>query len=178
MRRRVILVACLAAAGCGGPPAGTARAPVAPVEASPGLPSDEARRAASEAKAWFARPRAGEPGAAARAIAGLEHLAEDLPENPRSPAVNPRALNRLQIARREARTALGIPRDAEADAVLRGLRDASRALAAHDRDAFDAALPSEMFTLGPRETLRRLAAPPRVPSARPALAALGGLASR
>ncbi len=154
------------------------RAPVSPVEPSAGLPLDELRSAAIEANGWFARPRAGQPGAAARAIAELEYLAENLAGSPRYPSANPRALNQLQIARREARAALGIPRDAESDSVVRGLRDASRALAANDRDGFDAALPSAAFTLGPQETLRRLGAPPRVPSARPALAALGEMSSR
>lgn len=152
--------------------------PVSPIPAAAGLPTDEYRTAALEANSWFARPQAGQPARAARAIGELEFLAQNLPNNPRYPNANPRALNQLQIARREARSALGIPANADSNAVVRGLRDASVALAANDRAAAAAALPRATFGAGPEETIRRLGIPPRVPSARPALAALGDMQSR
>lgn len=168
MRTVSLAAIALALAACAaqGPPQPP---PISPFAAQPGLPQDEIRRAAIDANSWFARPRAGLPAEAARAHAELEYLAEVLPTTPRYAGAN---VNQLMIARREARTALAIAPDAPANDVVRALRDAATALAAGDGTAAAAALPRALFTAGPQETIRRLGAPPRVPSARPALVAL------
>jgi hypothetical protein len=146
-----------------------------PVSPAPGLPEDEARRAAIDANSWFARPQANQPARAARAHAELEFLAEALTRDPNLRGGAGQGLPQLQIARREHRAALGIPADAPAGAVVLGLRTAAEALERNERAAAIAALPSNVFAAGGEETLRRLALPPRVRSARPALV---GLAQR
>ena len=161
----------LAACATEAPPAPSA-APVSPSTPSAGLPREGVRSAAIDANSWFARPRAGQPAAAARAMAQLEFVAQNLPNDPHYAGANPGGLNQLQIARREARTALGIPASATSDDVVRGLRDAAIALETNNMGAARTALRPDVFTAGPEETIRRLGAPPRVPSARPALAAL------
>jgi hypothetical protein len=169
MRIASLAAMALALAACSTQPAGPP--PVSPVAAQPGLPGDEIRRSVLDANSWFARPRPGRPAEAARAHAELEYLAEVMPTSTRYPGAD---TNQLMIARREARTALGIAPGAASNDVVRGLRDAATALAANDRAAAIAALPRATFAAGPEETIRRLAAPPRVRSARPALVALGG----
>lgn len=168
MRTVSLAAIALALAACAaqGPPQPP---PVSPVAAEPGLPLDDIRRAAVDANSWFARPRAGRPAEAARAHAELEYLAEVLPTTPRYAGAN---VSQLMVARREARAALAIAPDAASNDVVRGLRDASTALAAGNGTAAAAALPRAVFTAGPQETIRRLSAPPRVRSARPAFVAL------
>ena len=174
MRFTPIAAAALALAACTTPATQPPPLP-SPVSAAPGLPEDEARRAAIDANSWFARPRPNQPAQAARAHAELEFLAEALTRDPNLRGGAGAGLPQLQIARREHRTALGIPADAAAGAVVLGLRSAAEALERGDRTAALGALPRSTFAAGPEETLRRLARPPRVPSARPALV---GLAQR
>lgn len=151
------------------------QAPLPPITTAAGIPvtADPIRTAVLNASNFFARPQANQPAAAARAIADVEFLAATMPGDPRHQTANARGLAELQVARREARAALGVPAGSSSDAMVRGLRDAATALDANDRRAAEAALPREVFPLGPAQTIRRLAQPPRVPSARGALTALG-----
>ena len=82
------------------------------------------------------------------------------------------AQNQLIQARNQARQALGIPRTAPAQGVIDGLTAAADALDANNRAAAAQALPRGIFPAGPEQTIRRLATPPRVPSAGAALASL------
>ena len=172
---RLLPVACLALGLAACTETGTPTASM-PTPGAPGtsVTSDPIRDAAFDANDFFARPQAGQPARAARAIADIEYLAEVMPSDPRYQTSGARGLTELQIARREARSALGIPRNAASADVVRGLRDASAALQANNRPAAEAALPRNVFTLGPAQTIQRLSQPPRVPSAR---GALTGLAS-
>jgi hypothetical protein len=122
------------------------------------------------AAAFFASPRAGQPASAARAFADLEWLADTLPTNPMwIGSANTDALLQLQQARNEARQALGIPSRASNQAVVNGLAAAAVALTRNDRAALTRALPRNVFTLGPEATVERLAQPPNVLLAQPAL---------
>lgn len=122
--------------------------------------------------AFFRAPQAGQPAVAARAIAELEWLADSLPRNPRWQTANVLGLNGLVQARREARGALGIPASAPPQGVINGLAAAGTALEVGDQAMLARALPLAIFPLGPQETVRRLAAPPSVPSAMQAYWAL------
>jgi hypothetical protein len=67
--------------------------------------------------------------------------------------------------RNEARTAIGVPTSAPSQPVINGLAAAARALDAGDRAAVAAALPRNIFPLGPEQTVARLSAPPQAPTA-------------
>lgn len=170
---RLLPITCIALglAACAETSAPSAPAPVPPTAA---VTTDPARTAILGANDFFARPQAGQPARAARAVADIEFLAETLPRDPRFQTAGARGLTQLQVARREARRELGIPAGASSAEVTRGLRDAATALDANDRAAAEAALPRSVFTLGPAQTVQRLSRPPRVPSARGALAGLVG----
>lgn len=169
---RLLPLACLALGLAACQEANPPPSPIPPP--ATGVTTDPVRDAAFEANSFFARPRAGQPAAAARAIADIEYLAETMPTDPRYQTAGARGLTELQIARREARSALGIPISARGADVVSGLRGAATALDAGDRRAAEAALPTSVFPLGPAQTIERLGQPPRVPSARGALTALGG----
>lgn len=169
MLRRTVLFGVLAIAACGP----TAPPPTIPTSAAPGPRiTDPIVRAGQNATAFFRAPQANQPAAAARAIADLEFLAGAVPADPRWQTASGSAQVQLIQARNQARTALGIPRTAPAQGVIDGLTRAADALDANDRAAAAQALPRGIFTAGPEQTLRRLAQPPRVPSASAALAAL------
>jgi hypothetical protein len=121
---------------------------------------------------FFRAPQAGQPEAAARAIAELEWMAATVPGNPRWQTANSTALTALAQARFESRRALGIPQRAPAQAVINGLAAAAFAMADADAAGLERALPRNLFPLGPEATVQRLAAPPAVPSAMLALAGL------
>ncbi len=167
MIARLALLGALALAAC----APTAPPPTIPLSAAPGeRVIDPITRAANNATALFRRPLPNQPAAAARAIADIEYLAGAVPGDPRwqaSAAPVP-----LAQARDQGRQALGIPAGAPAQGVIDGLTRAADALDANDRAAAEQALPRIIFTAGPQETLRRLAAPPRIRSASAALAAV------
>ncbi|BDG72489.1 hypothetical protein [Roseomonas fluvialis] len=169
MIRRTILLGTLAIAACGPvtPP------PTIPVSAAPGeRVIDPIVRAGNNATAFFRRPQPNQPAVAARAIADIEYLAGAVPADPRWQTASSSAQVQLIQARNQARQALGIPRTASAQDVIDGLTRAADALDANDRAAAAQALPRSIFTAGPDQTLRRLAQPPRIPSASAALAAL------
>jgi hypothetical protein len=168
MIRRTILLGTLAIAACGPvtPP------PTIPVSAAPGeRVIDPIVRAGNNATAFFRRPQPNQPAAAARAIADIEFLAGAVPADPRWQTAGSAQIQLTQ-ARNQARQALGIPRTAPAQGVIDGLTRAADALDANDRAAAAQALPAAIFTAGPEQTLRRLAQPPRIPSASAALGAV------
>ncbi len=102
-----------------------------------------------------------QPEAAARAVAGMEFLAAELPLAPRFAEFAPQVGFSLNAARPEWRGALGIAAEAPAQGVI----DALYAMAAGGGAA---ALPVALFA-NPAETMARLAALPALP--RTALAA-------
>lgn len=168
MIRRTILLGALALAACGP----TAPPPTIPASAAPGeRVIDPIVRAGNNATAFFRRPQPNQPAAAARAIADIEFLAGAVPVDARWQTSS--ATVQLTQARNQGRQALGIPASAPAQGVIDGLTRAADALDANDRAAAAQALPASIFTAGPEQTLRRLAQPPRIPTAGAALAALG-----
>jgi hypothetical protein len=169
MIRRTVILGALAVAACGPvtPP------PTIPAADAPGSRViDPIVRAGQNAQGFFDRPQPGQPAAAARAIADLEFLAGAVPADPRWQTSSSMAQVQLLQARNQARAALGVPRSAASQAVIDALTAAADALDANDRAAAGRSLPGTLFTAGPDQTLRRLAQPPRVPSASAALAAL------
>lgn len=116
----------------------------------------------------------GQPGAAARAVAALEHLADALPNDPfYTPEFSVTVLLQLQAARAEVRQALGIDADAAPRDVIATLDGAAWALEAGDRAAALATLDRAPFlTLGGAATLDRLASLPALPRAAEAAGAV------
>ena len=106
---------------------------------------------------------AGQPAAAARAVANFEYLATELPYGPRwrgfSGTIGPDFVAGLT----ELRPAIGIAPNAPAQLVVQSLYAASRALNAGDQAAAERALSVPIFTAGGSATLQRLAALPPLP---------------
>lgn len=150
------LVACAAQ-----PPADTARLPRDAVLGA----GDPARSAVFSTNAVFSErsPAAGHPAEAARAIAQMEFLAVDLPQNNTLSSPSPTLVPELATARREWREVLGIAPDAPAQPVINALFAAGRALDAGQAEAAAAALPSSIFRKGGAATVSQLAALPRLP---------------
>jgi hypothetical protein len=126
-------------------------------------------------------PAAGRPAAAARAIAQMEFLAVDLPQNNSFTGASSTLAPQLITARREWRGALDIAPEAPPQAVINALYAASRALENGQTEAAAAALPSSIFRRGGAATLTQLAALPRLPNtaaatgtAQPAMTAVTG----
>lgn len=155
--RYALLLFLLTAAAC---------APQAPAPTLPGAPTaggaDPVIPVGQDMSAFFRNPQPNQPAVAARAIADLEWLADSLPRNPYWNRASSVGLNGLQQARWEARRALGIPERAAGQAVINGLMATAQAIEANDQSALTRALPRNVFPLGPRETVRRLAAPPQI----------------
>jgi hypothetical protein len=167
MLRRTVILGALTVAACGP----TAPPPTIPVSAAPGeRVIDPIVRAGNNATAFFRRPQPNQPAAAARAIADIEFLAGTVPTDARWQTSG--AAVQLVQARNQGRQALGIPSSAPAQGVIDGLTRAADALDANDQAAAAQALPRSIFTAGPQQTIRRLAQPPRIPTASAALAAL------
>lgn len=169
MIRRTILMGALALAACtpAAPP------PVLPPTETGGLNvRDPITVAAQSAGTFFRRPQPNQPAAAARAIADIEYLAGALATDDRWMGSGSLAQLELNQARDQGRSALGIPRTAPAQGVIDGLMAAATALDANDRAAVGRALPRDIFTAGPDQTVRRLSQPPRMPSASAALGAV------
>lgn len=127
---------------------------------------DPTRGAVFAASGVFARPAQlqGEPAEAARALATMEYIAVALPQDPLM-TIRLDGMTELQLlaARREWRSALGVPQSAPAQGVIDGLFVASAALAANERRVAGAALSPTLFPAGPDATLGRLAALPPLP---------------
>lgn len=126
---------------------------------------DPTRAAAISAGSAFSNPRhlAGQPSAAARAIAEMEYLAVELPSNPSVRNPNPTLQPEMQAARREWRGALGVAPNAPPQRVINGLLAASRAIQDGRQDALRNALSSDVFTAGAEGTVARLNALPPLP---------------
>jgi hypothetical protein len=177
MRASLLLLAPLAAlAACTAQP--REPTPTLPAGTAPADPvRDPTVQVGQAIASFFRRPPADQPAQAARAIAELEWLASTLPTNPQWAAVPSSGILELGQARNEARSALGIPRNAASQAVINGLSGAATGIEAGDRAAVARALPRSVFPLGPEEIVRRLAQPPNVPSAMPALVSLSTVRS-
>lgn len=163
LRRTAAMLAMLAAAAC--TPAG----PPPTLPQSLGGPEgmvtrDPVVQVGQAVIGFFRAPQANQPAAAARAIAELEWLADTMPTNPRWQTASGTGLNELAQARWEARNDLGIPSSAPGQAVINGLAAAATAIDGNNQTALAAALPRNVFTLGPQATVQRLAQPPSVPS--------------
>ncbi|GGI97788.1 hypothetical protein [Neoroseomonas lacus] len=171
IRRSAILLTLLATAACTQPERTTLPEGLGPQGA---VSRDPSVAVGQEIVDFFRTPQPNQPAAAARAIAELEWLADTLPSNPRYQTASATGLNELAQARSEARTALGIPRAASNQAVINGLAGAARAIEAGNQQALAAALPRNVFTLGPQATVQRLSQPPSVPSVMHAYWALSG----
>ncbi|WP_198377394.1 hypothetical protein [Neoroseomonas rubea] len=170
MHRVIAVSVILVLAGCAAQPGTPVTLPAGSAPA-PGI-VDEAVTVGQDIAAFYRRPQAGQPAAAARAIAEIEWLAATLPMSPRWSTIGGSGMTQLQLARNEARAALGIPPGAPAQSVINGLAAASTALAANDSAGVARALPRATFPLGPEETVRRLSAPPQNRSIMAALASL------
>ncbi|MBU6497533.1 MAG: hypothetical protein KGQ40_03305 [Rhodospirillales bacterium] len=118
--------------------------------------------------AWaFADPSrtAGKPIDGARMAADMEYLGGALATNPSFAYLPLSITSGLLAGRMEVRAVLGVPPQARSQAVVDGLEGAARALVAGDQTAARAALDPGIFTLGPDETLARLAHLPYMPEA-------------
>lgn len=171
MRQIIPVLAAFALTACAGQPATPVSPPATGGQAGLTL-ADEFVTAGQDIAAFYRRPQPGQPAAAARAIAEIEWLAAALPMSPRWSNVGGSGMTQLQLARNEARAALGIPLRAPAQPIINGLSAAAAALAANDTAAVARALPRNVFPLGPEETVRRLSAPPPNRNIMSALAAL------
>jgi len=161
MFRCALLALPLLAACTALPPGETASLPRDAVTGA----GDPTRTAVFTTTSVFAqqRPAAGRPAEAARAIAQMEFLAVDLPQNQSFTDASGTLVPQLRTARREWRGALDIAPEAQAQPVINALYAASRALESGQGDAA-AALPSSIFRKGGLATLTQLAALPHLPS--------------
>jgi len=162
MFRSALLALPLLAACTAMPPAETASLPRDAVNGA----GDPTRTAVLTTSSVFAQqsPAAGRPAEAARAIAQMEFLAVDLPQNQSFTMASATLVPQLRTAQREWRSALDIAPQAQPQAVINALYAASRALESGQRDAAAAALPSSIFRKGGPATLTQLAALPHLPS--------------
>lgn len=168
MSRSFLLMLPLLAACAQGPLPDTARLPRDAVVGA----GDPMRTAVISANAVFAQrsPAAGHPADAARAIAQMEFLAVDLPQNMSLTNASSTLQPDLNIARREWRGALDIAPDAPAQPVINALYAAGRALDAGNAEAAAAALPPSLFRKGGSATVAQLASLPRLPNTAAAVA--------
>jgi hypothetical protein len=167
MHRSFLLMLPLLAA-CAQPLPDTARLPRDAVVGA----GDPMRTAVITANAVFAQrsPAAGHPADAARAIAQMEFLAVDLPQNMSLTTASATLVPDLNIARREWREVLDIAPDAPAQPVINALYAAGRALDAGNAEAAAAALPASIFRKGGSATVAQLGALPRMPNTAAAVA--------
>ena len=156
------LAALLAFAACGPQPPQVYAS--LPADAIVGA-GDPLRSAAANTSVVFGSPQqlAGRPAEAARAVAQMEYLAVQIPNNPRFPGISPTAGSQFAAARGEWRGALGIPAEQPPQAVIESLYAASRALQTEQKDAAAAALPANVFPQGGQTALLRLALLPSLP---------------
>ena len=143
---------------------------VLPSDATTGV-GDPTRAAIIGGSYTFTTPQsiAGQPAAAARAVAQLEYLATEIPTGPRWTEFSPLVAMELAGAREEMRGSLGIAPAAQPQLVVDGLYAASRALRAGDGLAAERALAAPAFADG-RITLARLQSLSPTPRARTAMA--------
>lgn len=125
---------------------------------------DPLRMAVTNTANAFSSPDrlAGQPARAARAVAQMEYLAVEMPDNPRLGAMAP-PRGQFELARREWREVLGIPAELPPQPVIDALYASARALNAGQSEAAAAALPASAFPQGGAATLARLASLPALP---------------
>lgn len=166
MRRQFLMLAFLPAvlAGCAAP--GPMQSAALPPDAVVGA-GDPTIAAILGAQGAFVNPSsiAGNPAAAAVAIAQLQYLAVEIPTGPRWIEFNPTVGQQLQAGAAEARTAIGVAPSAPPQAVIDTLFAASRALMAGDGAAAATALNTTVYPAGGAATLTRLSALPPLPRA-------------
>lgn len=108
----------------------------------------------------------GRPVEAARAVIGVELIADAFETDPRyMHEVSGPALHALRLGRRELRQAVGIAADAPPQVVISRLRSAAFALEDANFVAAERALAAPTFPAGGQATLARLAGLPRLPRA-------------
>ncbi|MBL6455477.1 hypothetical protein JMJ55_09095 [Belnapia sp. T6] len=106
---------------------------------------------------------AGNPAAAARAVANYEYLATELPYGPRWRGFAGTIGPEFAAGLTELRGTLGIAPNAPAQPVVEALYAASRAFNAGDQAAAERSLSGPIFTRGGPATLQRLASLPAMP---------------
>jgi hypothetical protein len=165
LARRAALLSGLALAGCAAagslPPGGFASLPSDAVVGA----GDPTRAAIINTAYVFGNPAsvAGQPDAAARAVANFEYLAVELPFGPRWRGFSPLVGTEFARAQAELRPAIGIAPNAPAQPVVDALYAASRALRAGDQTAAERILSPPIFLAGGAATLQRLSALPPMP---------------
>jgi hypothetical protein len=107
----------------------------------------------------------GLPAQGAQAVAEIDYLAGMLSTNPQWLALSPFAKMRMLQARADVRAALGIAPDAPSQTVVDAMLATQAALDAGDQQAALGYLSAPIFSLGPEQTLARLAALPYVETA-------------
>lgn len=143
------------------PPQGYATLPPDAVEGA----GDPTRSAIIGTAYAFGNPGslAGNPAAAARAVANYEYLATELPYGPRWRGFNGPIGPLFADGLRELRPAIGIAPNAPAQPVVSSLYAASRAVNAGDQAAAERSLSGPFFPNGGAATLQRLANLPPLP---------------
>lgn len=106
------------------------------------------------------------------AMAAVDFLAGEVATSPRFTGIDLFAVRRLLAGRQEERQVLGVAPNATSTQVVNDLLAAYQALRRHDVNAARAALPPDVFTLGPDRTILMLANLPPIPVAAGALAAI------
>lgn len=159
-----LALAALLVAGCVAPdqpPQGYATLPADAVVGA----GDPTRAAIIGTAYAFGTPAslAGQPGAAARAVANFEYLATELPYGPRWRGFSGTISADYTAGLQELRQTIGIAPQAPAQPVVQALYAASRALAAGDQAAAERSLAAPPFMAGGPATLQRLAALPPMP---------------
>ncbi|HYF08954.1 MAG TPA: hypothetical protein VD970_15130 [Acetobacteraceae bacterium] len=177
-RRRILRLAWLPALAALLPGCDEMRRPPGqgrlPAEVDPGGP-DPVRGAAAAVAAAFANQGqrlAGQPEAAARAIAQFEYLYDAIGREPRFAALGATTRTSLRLAREEIRQAVGTRPEAPAAPVIEALAQAIRALRQRNRNGAAGALPGTIFNPGGVPTLLRLSRPGPLPTAEQATAQL------
>ena len=157
MHRAILtLVAVLSLAGCGLETPRPAE-PRLPVNAF-GSNGDE-DIAAMNVSSWafsVASNTHGNPVEAARALAAVDYLADELYANPRWDGMDPVIKYQMVAARNQTRRQMGVPLDAPTQIVVNGLLGAAFALDRNDPTAAELAVGGPAFSLPPAETLHRL----------------------
>lgn len=163
-RRPVALALLGGLAGCALPPR---QQPVdLPTDPLLGLiTTDPGRSAIFHSSYVFADPSrlAGQPAEAARSIAEVEFLAVNLDADLRWIEMSPAPKLALQQARPEWRAAVGIPADADVQALIYALLTARSGLGARNLAAAEGALAAPNFVPGGAANLQRLANLPPLP---------------
>jgi hypothetical protein len=106
------------------------------------------------------------------AMAAVDFLAGYVATSARFTGINYFAVQQLLAGRQEERRILGVAPGATSTQVVNALLDANAALRRHDLNAARAALPADVFTLGPERTIEILANLPPQPLAAGALSAI------